>query len=98
MDNGNSAWLEYRDVNGIIFMFCKWYKSKKYTNKLAKGTTNYRKQSIDRHLNHHEHKAEVNARKNPNISIAATFSRQLDLIKLKLYHKCNAYILRQKNI
>ena len=79
-------------------MFCKWYESKKYTNELAKGTTNYRKQSIDRHLNHHEHKAEVNARKNPNISIAATFSRQLDLHKIKVYHKCNAYILRQKNI
>ena len=38
MDNGNSAWLEYRDVNGIIFSGCE---SKKYTNELAKGTTNY---------------------------------------------------------
>ena len=23
MDNGNGAWLECGDVNGIIFMFCK---------------------------------------------------------------------------
>ncbi|CAI2190195.1 7608_t:CDS:2, partial [Funneliformis geosporum] len=42
----------------------KWMNNaKKYTNELAKGTINYRKQSIDQHLTHHEHKAEAEARK-----------------------------------
>ncbi|CAG8664567.1 11178_t:CDS:1, partial [Dentiscutata heterogama] len=84
MGNGNNAWLEYRDVNGIIFMFCKWCKSKNYANELAKGTRNYRKQSIDRHLNHHEHKAEAEAKKNQNI-MAIKFSLQLatDACKIK---------------
>ncbi|CAG8548982.1 15897_t:CDS:2, partial [Dentiscutata heterogama] len=65
-----------KDVNGILFMFCKWCESKNYANELAKGTSNYRKQSIDRHLNHHEHKAEAEARKNQNI-MAIKFSLQL---------------------
>ncbi|CAI2192178.1 4543_t:CDS:2, partial [Funneliformis geosporum] len=55
--------LEYRDINGIIQIFYKWCEAKKYTNELAKGTINYRKQSIDQHLTHHEHKAEAEARK-----------------------------------
>ncbi|CAG8661700.1 hypothetical protein C2G38_2046492 [Gigaspora rosea] len=84
MDNGNDAWLEYRNVNGMIFMFCKWCESKNYTNELAKGTSNYRKQSIGRYLVHHEHKAEVAAKKNQNISVIK-FSLQLatDAQKLK---------------
>ena len=47
MDNGNDAWLEYRDIDGTIFMFCRWCESKNYNNELAKGMCNYRKQSID---------------------------------------------------
>ncbi|KAF0479082.1 zinc finger protein [Gigaspora margarita] len=39
MDNGNDAWLEYRNVDGTIFMFCRWCESKNYANELAKGTT-----------------------------------------------------------
>lgn len=82
MDNGNDAWLEYREVNGTLVMFCRWCESKKYTNELAKGTSNYRKQSIDRHLNHHEHKTEAEARRNQNI-IRVDFSRNLDTHKVR---------------
>ncbi|CAI2183358.1 15052_t:CDS:2 [Funneliformis geosporum] len=84
MDNGNNAWLEYRDINGIIHMFCKWCEAKKYTNELAKGTINYRKQSIDRHLTHHEHKAEAEARKPYQSNLLIGFSRQLDADKIKI--------------
>ncbi|PKY47303.1 hypothetical protein RhiirA4_444771 [Rhizophagus irregularis] len=83
MDNGNDAWLEYREVNGTLIMFCRWCESKKYTNELAKGTSNYRKQSIDRHLNHHEHKSEAEARRNQNI-IRVDFSRNLDTHKIRV--------------
>lgn len=83
MDNGNDAWLEYRDVEGTLYMFCRWYESKKYTNELAKGTSNYQKQSIDQHLNHHEYKAEAEARRNQNI-IRVEFLHQLDANKIKI--------------
>ncbi|PKK73531.1 hypothetical protein RhiirC2_847565 [Rhizophagus irregularis] len=83
MDNGNDAWLEYREVNGTLIMFCRWCESKKYTNELAKGTSNYRKQSIDRHLNHHEHKSEAEARRNQNI-IRVDFSCNLDTHKIRV--------------
>ncbi|RGB27386.1 hypothetical protein C1646_769180 [Rhizophagus diaphanus] len=79
MDNGNDAWLEYREVNGILVIFCRWCESKKYTNELAKGTSNYRKQSIDRHLNHHEHKTEAEVRRNQNI-IRVDFSQMEEAI------------------
>jgi hypothetical protein len=75
--------LEYRDVDGTLFMFCRWCESKNYTNELAKGMSNYRKQSIDRHLNHHEHKAEAEIRRNQNI-IRAEFLHQLDANKIKI--------------
>ncbi|CAG8519230.1 17881_t:CDS:1, partial [Cetraspora pellucida] len=63
MSNRNDAWLEYRNVNETIFVFCKWCELKNYANELAKGMSNYRKQSIDRHLNHHKHKAEAEEKK-----------------------------------
>ncbi|CAG8718666.1 13732_t:CDS:2, partial [Funneliformis mosseae] len=63
MDNGNSAWLEYRDVYRVVLMFCR---------------------CIDRHLAHHEHKAEAEARKSNQSNLVVTFSRQLDANKIKV--------------
>ncbi|CAG8693661.1 13088_t:CDS:2, partial [Funneliformis caledonium] len=84
MDNGNNVWLEYRDVYGVVLMFCRWCEVKKYTNEFAKGTSNYQKQSIDRHLAHHEHKAEAEAKKSNQNNLVVTFSRQLDANKIKV--------------
>jgi hypothetical protein len=43
-------WLEYRDVGGIIHMFCKWCEKAGYKNQMAKGCSTYKKDLIDRHV------------------------------------------------
>ena len=36
-------------------MFCKWYEEAKFTNQMAKGTSVYRKETINRHLKVKDH-------------------------------------------
>ena len=36
MNNGNNTWLEYRNINGIVHMFCKWYEAKNIQMSLQK--------------------------------------------------------------
>src|SRR5688572_21415302 len=43
-------WLEFRKVDDTTYMFCTWCESAKFTNLMAKGTSVYKKETIDRHL------------------------------------------------
>ena len=49
------AWLEFRKVEDTVYMFCKWCEEAKFTNQMAKGTSVYKKETIDRHLKVKDH-------------------------------------------
>src|SRR5947209_17878417 len=56
-------WLEYRNVNGKILMFCTMCEKAGYKNQMAKGCGTYKKDLIDRHTKNQEHTYVENARK-----------------------------------
>ncbi|CAI2185263.1 2458_t:CDS:1, partial [Funneliformis geosporum] len=62
-------WLEYRNIDEKVFMFCTWCEKAGYSNQFAKGCNTYKKDLIDRHVKNKEHNLLEKARKGnqPNI-------------------------------
>src|SRR6266496_3168951 len=56
-------WLEYRNVNEKILMFCTMCKQAGYKNQMAKGLGTYKKDLVDRHVKNQEHDFLENAKK-----------------------------------
>jgi len=59
-------------------MFCTWCEGAKFTNQMAKGTSVYKKETIDRHLKVRDHSiAEKNI-------IISGFAKQYDKDKVTI--------------
>jgi hypothetical protein len=54
-------WLEYQTIENTTFMYCSWCECAKFTNLMAKGTTTYKKDTLDRH--YFKIKESLNVRK-----------------------------------
>ncbi|CAB5383548.1 unnamed protein product [Rhizophagus irregularis] len=89
-------WLEYRNVNGKILMFCTWCEKAGYKNQMAKGCGTYKKDLIDRHVKNQEHTFLENSRKKNQPSIVQSLSQNLanDKEKVISQMKCVYFIAK----
>jgi len=92
-------WLEYRNVNGTIFMFCTWCEKAGYGNQMAKGCSTYKKDLLDRHVKNQEHILLENARKMNQPNIIQSLSQNLLNDKEKIINqmKC-VYFAAKKHL
>src|SRR4051812_15133256 len=70
-------WLEYRDINRMIFMFCTWCEKAGYNNQMTKGCSTYKKDLLNRYVKNQEHILLENARKTNQLNIIQSLSQNL---------------------
>ncbi len=90
-------WLEYRNIDGKVFMFCTWCEKAGYSNQLAKGCGTYKKDLIDRHVKNKEHNLLEKARKGNQPNIIQSISQQVNNDKEKIINQMKCVYFAAKN-
>lgn len=90
-------WLEFRKVDDITYMFCTWCEGAKFTNQMAKGTSVYKKETIDRHLKVKDHLIVEKKRKENQDNIVVGFARQYDKDKITIIQQMQCVYFASKN-
>jgi hypothetical protein len=90
-------WLEYRDINEKVFMFCTWCEKAGYSNQFAKGCSTYKKDLIDRHVKNKEHNLLEKARKRNQPNIIQSISQQINIDKEKIINQMKCVYFAAKN-
>lgn len=90
-------WLRFDEDKKL--MFCNWCEAAKYTNIFVSGCDNFKEQSLKRHLDTKDHQKTLKARSETQLSIVASFTKQLGIDKLRVIRNMiNMYWLIQHNI
>ena len=90
------AWLEFRKVEDTVYMFCKWCEEAKFTNQMAKGTSVYKKETIDRYLKVKDHLIAKKQSEDLN-NIIVGFAKQYDKDKAIVIQQMRCVYFVSKN-
>jgi Domain of unknown function (DUF4371) len=90
-------WLEFREIEDTVYMFCKWCEEAKFTNQLAKGTSVYRKETINRHLKVKDHLIAEKIQCEDSNNIIVGFAKQYDKDKVTVIQQMRCVYFVAKN-
>lgn len=90
-------WLEYRNIDDKIMMFCTWCEKAGYGNQMAKGCGTYKKDLVDRHVKNKEHVLLENARTTSQPDILQSLSQHLNNDKEKIINQMKCVYFAVKN-
>jgi len=90
-------WLEFRKVDNTTYMFCTWCEGANFTNQMAKGTSVYKKETIDRHLKVKDHLIAEKKKIEGANNIIAGFAKQYDKDKLTIIQQMQCVYFAAKN-
>ena len=78
-------------------MFCTWCEGANFTNQMAKGTSVYKKETIDRHLKVKDHLIAEKKKIEGANNIIAGFAKQYDKDKLTIIQQMQCVYFAAKN-
>ena len=90
-------WLEFRKIENTVYMFCKWCEEAKFTNQMAKGTSVYRKETINRHLKVKDHLITEKKWREDQNNIIVGFAKQYDKDKVTVIQQMRCVYFVAKN-
>jgi hypothetical protein len=90
-------WLEFRKVDDTTYMFCTWCESAKFTNLMAKGTSVYKKETIDRHLKVKDHLIAEKKKIEDSNNIISGFAKHYDKDKVMIIQQMQCVYFAAKN-
>jgi len=90
-------WLEFQKIENTVYMFCKWCEEAKFTNQMAKGTSVYRKETINRHLKVKDHLITEKKRREDQNNIIVGFAKQYDKDKVTVIQQMRCVYFVAKN-
>ncbi|CAG8648427.1 1260_t:CDS:2, partial [Acaulospora morrowiae] len=86
-------WLEYLEVNGSLYMFCKWCKAAKYDNIFTRGTNIFKRDIVKRH----DEKDQKHQKAKQQFLHLSTYQLDNEDIKIIQQMKC-VYFVAKKHL